>query len=111
QTVPDWSGGTRLGEVLRAFTDRWGQRGLARGAVIVIASDGWERGDPILLGEQVQRLQRLAHMVVWSNPHRGKAGYAPIQGGIAAALPFLDGLVAGHSLAAFADLLELISDA
>ena len=111
QTVPDWSGGTRLGEVLRAFTDRWGQRGLARGAVIVIASDGWERGDPILLGEQVSRLQRLAHLVVWSNPHRGKAGYAPVQSGIAAALPFLDGLVAGHSLAAFADLLELISDA
>ena len=111
QTVPDWSGGTRLGEVLRAFTDRWGQRGLARGAVIVIASDGWERGDPILLGEQVSRLQRLAHLVVWSNPHRGKAGYVPVQSGIAAALPFLDGLVAGHSLAAFADLLELISDA
>jgi len=110
-TVPDWSGGTRLGEVLRAFNDRWGQRGIARGAVVVIASDGWERGDPELLGEQVQRLQRFAHLVVWSNPHRGKAGYAPIQGGIAAALPYVDELVAGHSVAAFADLLELISDA
>ena len=111
QTVPDWSGGTRLGEVLRAFTDSWGQRSLVRGAVIVIASDGWERGDPVLLGEQVRRLQRLARFVVWSNPHCGKTGYAPIQGGIAAALPYLDGLVAGHSLAAFADLLELIADA
>ena len=109
--VPDWSGGTRLGEALRAFVDRWGQRGLARGAVIVIASDGWERGDPALLGEQVHRLQRLAHLVLWSNPHRGKVGYAPIQGGIAAALPYLDELVAGHSLNAFADLLELISGA
>ncbi|MGZ5366846.1 MAG: vWA domain-containing protein [Aeromicrobium sp.] len=110
-TVPDWSGGTRLGEALRAFNERWGQRGLARGAVVVIASDGWERGDPELLGEQVQRLQRLAHLVLWSNPHRGKAGYEPIQGGIAAALPYVDKLVAGHSVAAFTDLLELISDA
>ena len=111
QSVPDWSGGTRLGETLRAFVDRWGQRGLARGSVVVIASDGWERGDPALLGEQVHRLQRLAHLVLWSNPHRGKAGYAPIQGGIAAVLPHLDQLVAGHSLVAFAELLELISDA
>ena len=111
QVVPDWSGGTRLGEVLRAFTDRWGRRGLARGAVVVIASDGWERGDPLLLGEQVERLSRLARLVVWSNPHRGKVGYAPVQGGIAAALPYLDALVAGHSMASFAELLELVADA
>lgn len=110
-TVPDWSGGTRLGEALRAFLDRHGQRGLARGAIVVVASDGWERGDPQQLATQVERLQRLAHRVYWSNPHRGKAGYAPVQGGIAAALPHLDGLVAGHSLASFAELLELISDA
>lgn len=111
QTVPDWSGGTRLGEVLRAFVDRWGQRGMARGAVVVIASDGWERSDPQLLGEQMQRLHRLAHRVLWANPHRGKAGYAPVQGGIAAALPHLDGLVAGHSMASFAELMELVADA
>lgn len=111
RTVPDWSGGTRLGEVLRAFLDRWGQRGLARGAVVVIASDGWERGDPVLLGEQMLRLRRLAHVVIWSNPHRGRAGYSPVQGGIVAALPHLDGLVAGHSLAAFVELLEMVADA
>jgi len=111
RTVPDWSGGTRLGEVLRAFLDRWGQRGAARGAVVVIASDGWERGDPARLGEQVERLRRLAHAVIWANPHRGREGYAPIQGGIAAALPHIDGLVAGHSFAAFADLLEMVADA
>jgi uncharacterized protein with von Willebrand factor type A (vWA) domain len=111
RTVPDWSGGTRLGEVLRAFLDRWGQRGLARGAVVVIASDGWERGDPVLLGEQMLRLNRLAHAVIWSNPHRGRAGYAPVQGGIVAALPHLDGLVAGHSFDAFAELLEMVADA
>ncbi len=111
ETVPDWSGGTRLGEVLRAFNDRWGQRGVARGAVVVIASDGWERGNAELLGDQVHRLQRLAHCVIWSNPHRGKVGYAPIQGGIVASLPYVDQLVAGHSLAMFTELLELISDA
>lgn len=109
--VPDWSGGTRLGEVIQAFVQRWGRRGLARGAVVVIASDGWERGDPTLLGEQVRQLGLLARRVIWMNPHRGKAGYAPIQSGIAASLPHLDHLVAGHSLAAFAELLEVVADA
>ncbi len=111
QAVPDWSGGTRLGESIRAFTVRWGQRGMARGSVIVIASDGWERGDPRLLGEQVARLGRLAHAVVWMNPHRGKAGYQPVQGGIAAVLPHVDQLVAGHSLASFAELLKVVAHA
>lgn len=110
-TIPDWSGGTRLGEVLRAFNVRWGQRGTARGAVVVIASDGWERGDATLLGEQVARLQRLAHAVVWMNPHRGKDGYQPVQGGIMAVLPHIDRLVAGHSMASFAELLEVVADA
>jgi len=111
RTVPDWSGGTRLGESIRAFTARWGQRGMARGSVVVIASDGWERGDPRLLGEQVARLQRLAHAVVWMNPHRGKAGYQPVQGGIAAVLPHVDRFVAGHSLASFAELLKVVAHA
>jgi uncharacterized protein with von Willebrand factor type A (vWA) domain len=108
EQVPDWSGGTRLGEVLQAFLDRWGQRGTARGAVVVIFSDGWERGDPALLAEQMRRLRRLAHRVVWVNPHRGKAGYRPVQGGIAAALPYCDGLLAGHSMATFAELVEVV---
>ena len=111
QSIPDWSGGTRLGESIRAFIVRWGQRGMARGSVVVIASDGWERGDPRLLGEQVARLQRLAHAVVWMNPHRGKDGYEPVQGGIAAALPYVDRLVAGHSLASFAELLKVVARA
>ncbi len=111
ETVPDWSGGTRLGETLRAFLDRWGRRGLARGAVVVIFSDGWERGDPSLLAEQMARLHRLAHRVVWVNPHRGKAGYEPVQQGVLAALPYVDDFLAGHSMATFADLTEVISDA
>ena len=111
ETVPDWSGGTRLGETLRFFLDRWGQRGMARGAVVVVFSDGWERGDPTLLGEQMERLRRLAHRVVWVNPHRGKTGYEPVQQGVVAALPHCDDFVAGHSLATFAELVEVVSRA
>jgi uncharacterized protein with von Willebrand factor type A (vWA) domain len=109
--VPDWSGGTRLGEVIGAFLSRWGRRGLARSAVVVIASDGWERGDAQLLGEQMRQLRLLAYAVIWMNPHRGKAGYAPIQTGIQACLPHLDRMVAGHSLATFAELLEVLANA
>jgi uncharacterized protein with von Willebrand factor type A (vWA) domain len=111
ETVPDWSGGTRLGETLRFFLDRWGQRGMARGAVVVVFSDGWERGDPALLAEQMARLHRVAHRVVWVNPHRGKAGYEPVQQGVLAALPYIDDFVAGHSLATYADLVEVVSRA
>jgi uncharacterized protein with von Willebrand factor type A (vWA) domain len=83
---------------------------VARGAIVVIASDGWERGDARLLGEQIRQLQLLAYAVVWMNPHRGKPGYAPIQAGIRACLPHLDRMVGGHSLAAFAELLEVLAD-
>ena len=109
--VPDWSGGTRLGETLKVYLDRWGQRGQARGAVVVVFSDGWERGDARLLGEQMARLHRIAHRVVWVNPHRGKEGYQPIQGGMLAVLPHVDDFVAGHSLAAFAEVLEVVARA
>ncbi|GAA3437987.1 vWA domain-containing protein [Kutzneria kofuensis] len=105
KAVPDFAGGTRLGETLRAFLDRWGQRGLARQAVTVVFSDGWERGDARLLGEQLARLRRLAHAVLWVNPHVGHAGYAPVQSGIRAALPHVDRLLAGHSLATLDELL------
>jgi uncharacterized protein with von Willebrand factor type A (vWA) domain len=111
ETVPDWSGGTRLGETLQMFLTRWGQRGLARGAVVVVFSDGWERGDTDLLAEQMARLQRIAHRVVWVNPHRGKPGYEPVQAGVRAALPHCDDFVAGHSLATFAELTELVARA
>ena len=93
------------------FLDRWGQRGLVRGAVVVVFSDGWERGDPALLAEQMGRLHRLAHHVVWVNPHKGLAGYQPVQQGMAAALPHVDDFVAGHSVAAFEQVLEVIARA
>jgi uncharacterized protein with von Willebrand factor type A (vWA) domain len=110
-TVPDWSGGTRLGETLRFFLDRWGQRGMARGSVVVVFSDGWERGDASVLAEQMARLRRIAHRVVWVNPHRGKDGYEAVQTGVLAALPYCDDFVAGHSLATYADLVEVLADA
>jgi uncharacterized protein with von Willebrand factor type A (vWA) domain len=111
KAIPDWSGGTRLGEVLQAFVDRWGQRGAARRAVVVVFSDGWERGGTELLSQQMARLRRLAHRLVWVNPHAGKEGYAPVQGGIVAALPYLDDLLAGHSLATLQQLLEVVRHA
>ncbi|PZG24018.1 hypothetical protein C1I98_35930 [Spongiactinospora gelatinilytica] len=98
--IPDWSGGTRLGEELKEFLASH----RARGATVVIASDGWERGDAALLGAQMARLSRLAHRVIWVNPHKGHEGYEPLTAGMRAALPYLDDFVAGHSLAAFQDL-------
>ena len=79
--------------------------------MVVIFSDGWERGEPTLLAEQLGRLRRLAHRLIWVNPHAGKDGYAPVQGGIVAALPHLDELLAGHSLATLERLLEVMADA
>ncbi|GAB2887476.1 vWA domain-containing protein [Nocardioides pacificus] len=111
ETVPDWSGGTRLGESLKIFLDRWGARGLARGAMVVVCSDGWERGDTAMLAEQMARLHRLAHRVVWVNPHRGKAGYEPVQQGVVAVLPHVDDFLAGHSLATYTELVEVVSRA
>jgi len=111
RAVPDWSGGTRLGEVLRAFNNRWGQRAVARGAVVVIASDGWERGDPALLGRQVERLHQVARAVIWSNPHRGKSGYEPVQQGIKAVLAHVDSFMGGHSMKSFEELLDVMGNA
>jgi uncharacterized protein with von Willebrand factor type A (vWA) domain len=105
--VPDWSGGTRLGDNLRELLTTWGRRGQVRGAVVVIASDGWERGDATVLREQMERLHRLAHRVIWVNPHKGKDGYAPATAGMQAALPSVDAFLAGHSVATLERLARL----
>ncbi len=102
--VPDRGGGTRLGHLLKEFLDTWGQRGLARGAIVAVLSDGWERDDPVELGRQMARLRRLAHRVVWANPHKAQPGFEPLAGGMAAALPSIDDFVEGHSVAALAHL-------
>ncbi len=106
--VDDWSGGTRLGEGLRTFNDAWGVRGMARGATVVILSDGWDRGDPAVLGEQVRRLRRVAHQLIWVNPLKATPGFAPLARGMAAALPHIDVLLEGHSLRSLESLAKVI---
>lgn len=100
RAVPDWSGGTRLGESLRRFNDLWGAHGLARGAVVVVLSDGWDRGDPAVLGDELARLRRVAHRIVWVNPLKAGPGYSPLAAGMAAALPHVDAFLEGHNLVA-----------
>jgi len=107
--VVDWAGGTRLGEGLRVFNDVWGVRGMARGATVVILSDGWDRGDPETLAEQMARLARVAYKIVWVNPLKASPGYAPLAQGMAAALPHVDAFVEGHSLAALEELAAVIA--
>jgi hypothetical protein len=107
--VVDWSGGTRLGDGLRAFNDAWGIRGMARGAIVVILSDGWDRGDPAAVAEQMARLARVAHKIVWVNPLKASPGYAPLAQGMAAALPYVDVFVEGHSFAALEEVASVIS--
>jgi len=107
--APDASGGTRIGAAIKQFLDTDGRRGLARGAVVVIVSDGWERADPALLAEQMRRMALLAHRVIWVNPRKAAPGYAPLAGGMAAALPHVDSFVAGHSARSVQDLLDAIA--
>ncbi|HUP32396.1 MAG TPA: VWA domain-containing protein [Gaiellaceae bacterium] len=106
--APDWSSGTRIGEALREFNDRHGRRGMARGAVIVIISDGWERGDPVLVGRELARLGRLAHRIVWVNPRAGADAFSVRSGGMVAALPYCDALVSGHNFEALAEVADAI---
>ncbi len=107
--APDWCSGTRIGDALKAFNDRHGRRGMARGAVIVILSDGWERGAPALVGREMERLARLAHRIVWVNPRVAASGFQPRAGGMAAALPHCDALVSGHNLRALEEVVEAIA--
>jgi uncharacterized protein with von Willebrand factor type A (vWA) domain len=106
--VPDWSSGTRIGDALKAFNDRHGRRGMARGAVVVILSDGWERGDPALVSREMERLARLAHRIVWVNPRVGASAFSVRAGGMVAALPHCDALVSGHNFEALAEVAEAI---
>ena len=106
--APDWSSGTRIGEALKTFNDRHGRRGMARGAVVVILSDGWERGDPGLVEQEMERLARLAYRIVWVNPRAAANNFVPRAGGMAAALPYCDALVSGHTFEALLEVIEAI---
>jgi uncharacterized protein len=108
QAAPDWAGGTRIGVALRDFNDRYGARGMARGAVVLIVSDGWETGDPALVGAQMARLHRFAYRIVWANPRTQSDRYRPEVGGMAAAWPYCDAVVSAHNFESLADLLAAL---
>ncbi|WP_419848814.1 vWA domain-containing protein [Candidatus Poriferisocius sp.] len=108
--VSDWSGGTRLGDTLAEFNELWGIRGMARGATVVILSDGWDRGSPEVMAEQMARLHRVTHRLVWVNPLKATPGYQPLAQGMAAALPHVDDFIEGHSLHSLELLAEVLAD-
>ena len=108
ERVVDWSGGTRIGYSLKTFNDEWGRRALARGAVVVIVSDGWEREDAAVVGHEMARLARQAYAVVWVNPLKGHPDYQPLAGGMRAALPYVDRFLSGHNLASLEELAEVL---
>jgi hypothetical protein len=108
EAAPDWSGGTRIGAAVKEFNDRYGCRGLARGAVVLIISDGWETGEPELLGAQMARLSRVAYRIVWANPRTQSPRYRPEVGGMAAAWPYCDAVVSAHNLDALDDLMAAL---
>jgi uncharacterized protein len=110
QAAPDWLGGTRIGVSLREFNDSFGQRGLARGAVVVIVSDGWDTGDPAAVRREMARLSRVAFRIVWVNPRTHRPGYRPLAGGMAAAWPFCDAVVSAHRLDALGELTAALAD-
>jgi uncharacterized protein len=110
QAAPDWLGGTRLGEALKEFNDRYGRRGMARGAVVLIISDGWDTGDPAVVRREMQRLSLVAHRIIWVNPRTKSAAYEPLAGGMAAAWPYCDAVVSAHTMQALADLTAALAD-
>ena len=107
--VVDWEGGTRIGASLKELLDRYGQQAWMRGSVVVLCSDGLERGDPALLSGQMARLGRLAHRLVWVNPLKGSPRYQPLARGMAAALPHVDSFLPGHNLQSLEALCEVLA--
>jgi uncharacterized protein with von Willebrand factor type A (vWA) domain len=110
ETSSDWAGGTRLAEGIGRFVSVHGRRGMGRGAVVVVLSDGWATDEPEQVAEAMRRLRRLAHRIVWVNPRRAAPGYAPLVGGMAAALPYCDAFVSGHSLAALEHVVAAVAE-
>lgn len=106
--VPDWSGGTRIGEALKRFNFEWGRRVLRGGALVLLISDGWDRGDPKLLGQEMARLQRTCYRLVWLNPLLGSAEYEPLTRGMQAALPHIDDFLPAHNLSSLEQLANYL---
>ena len=114
KAVPDWAGGTRIGSALKEFNYRWARRTLGWGSIVLIVSDGWDRGEPDVLKEEMARLQRSCRRLIWLNPLAGREGYEPLTQGMQMAEPYIDDLLPVHNLAALIDLarhLNELSDA
>jgi uncharacterized protein with von Willebrand factor type A (vWA) domain len=109
QAAPDWLGGTRIGASIAEFNNSYGRRGMARGAVVVIISDGWDTGDPEVLRREMERLSRVAHRIIWVNPRTQSPEYQPLAGGMAAAWPYCDAVVSAHSLNALGELTAALA--
>lgn len=110
EAAPDWLGGTKIGESIKEFNDIYGRRGMARGAIVVIISDGWDTGDPAVLRREMERLSLVAFRIVWVNPRTKSASYQPLAGGMAAAWPHCDAVVSAHTLAALDQLADALAD-
>ncbi len=110
EAAPDWLGGTKIGESLKEFNDVYGRRGMARGAIVVIISDGWDTGDPEVLRREMERLSLVAYRIVWVNPRTKSASYQPLAAGMAAAWPHCDAVVSAHTLAALDQLADALAD-
>ncbi len=111
RTATDWSGGTLIGSALSTFIDEHGRRGIARGAVVVVVSDGWDTGNPDDVGLAMSRLARMAHHIIWVNPRSSAVGFQPLVRGMAAAMPYVDTLVSGHSLGALQKVMDAVAAA
>jgi hypothetical protein len=109
QAAPDWLGGTRIGASLKEFNDTVGRPGLARGAVVVIISDGWDTGEPAVLRREMERLSRVAHRIIWVNPRTKSEQYRPLAGGMAAAWPYCDAVLSAHSVEALRELTAALA--
>ncbi len=111
KSVFDWEGGTRIGHAIDTFVRQWGRRGMSRGAIVVICSDGLDRGDPALLAAAMERLSRLCHKVVWMNPHKGNdPEFIPTTLGMMVAAPYIDLILSGHDLASLEELAERLPE-
>ncbi|UCG26421.1 MAG: VWA domain-containing protein [Chloroflexota bacterium] len=108
-TVQDWAGGTRMGDAIKHFNYDWARRVLGRGAVVLLISDGWDRGEPKLLAHEIARLQRSCHRLIWLNPLLGSPDYEPLTRGMLAALPYVDDFLPAHSLSSLEELARHLS--
>jgi len=110
EAVGDWSGGTRIGYAFREFNQEWARRVLRTSGIIIVVSDGWDRGDPSLVGTETERLQRNSHLLVWLNPLAGSSGYRPLAQGMAAAFPFIDRFLPCHDLQSLQHVASVLAE-